>query len=178
MTANTHSDASESLRPIHDSDALRDHDEIPYHETVDTVPEEVVDQMDGLPDLAAVGVTNEAGDVLLRRLTETCSWKLPAASVAPDEDFAAAIRTQILATIGLSVDLTGVAGVWEVTVESEDGDRSASRTFVVFEGRVTDGVYDLDAVTPTGDDPVEDVDWFEELPGDADELPGTDLFFG
>jgi hypothetical protein len=175
MTANSPSDASETLAPVTDADALRDREDVPVHENVDTVPEEVVDQMGDLPDLASVGITNDDGEVLLRRLTETCSWKIPMASVAPDEDFAAAIRVQVLSTIGLSVELASVAGVWEITVQSADGERTAARTFVVFEGRVTDDDYDLDAATPAGD-PVEAADWFDDLPEGADDVPGTDQF--
>ena len=175
MTANTHSDASETLAPITDADALRNREDVSVHENVDTVPGEVVDQLAEMPDLASVGITNDDGQVLLRRLTETCSWKVPTASVAPDEDFAAAIRVQVLETIGLTVELPSVAGVWDITVQAADGERTASRTFVVFEGTVTDDDYDLDDATPAGD-PVVAADWFDALPEGADEVPGTDLF--
>jgi hypothetical protein len=175
MTANTHSDASETLEPITNIDALREDDGVSFHEKIDTAPEDVVDQMAELPDLASVGITNDDGQVLLRQLTETCSWKIPTASVAPEEDFVSAIRVQVLETLGLSVALPSIAGVWEITVRTEAGERSATRTFVVFEGTVTDDNYDLDEATPTGD-PVDAADWFDELPDRADEVPGTDLF--
>lgn len=178
MTANAHGDAPPTaLAPLTDVDALRDRDDVAFHETVDTVPVEVVDQMADLPDLASVGITNDGGEVLLRRLTETCSWKIPSASVAPDADFVAAIRDQISETIGLTVAIESVVGVWDITVQTEDGERTASRAFVVFEAAVTDGDYDLDDATPAGD-PVEEATWFDALPDGAEEVPGTDLFFG
>jgi ADP-ribose pyrophosphatase YjhB (NUDIX family) len=176
MTTDAHGDGpSNPVEPITDTDALRDRDDVPYHEPVDIVPEEVVDRMDDLPDLASVGITNDDG-VLLRRLTETCSWKIPTASVAPEEDFTAAIRDHVSETVGLTVELVSVAGVWDVTVETEGGNHSATRTFVVFEGAVPSGDDDLDAVRPA-EEPVEAADWFDELPDGADEIPGTDRFF-
>lgn len=134
MTANTHTDTSPNkLEPITDTDALRNRDDVSYHENVDTVSEEVVARMTDLPDLASVGTTNDGGQVLFRRLTEDCSWKVPTASVACSEDFAGAICGQVSEAIGLSVDLVSIAGVWNVTVETEDGNQSATRTFVAFE---------------------------------------------
>jgi hypothetical protein len=172
MTADT--PATEPLAPIYSIDSLPA--AVPVHEPVDTVPDAVVDQMAALPDLASVGITNDDGEVLLRRLTETCSWKIPTASVASDEDFVAAIDDQIPATIGLAVDIESVRGVWDVTVQTEDNSASAARTFVVFEGASPTGEFDLAGATPTGD-AVEEAAWFETLPDDADEVPGTALFF-
>ena len=176
MPSQPRGDASvTTLEPITDHETLREYDGVPYHEESDVVDAEIVDFQADAPDLAAVGVTNDDRQVLLRRLTETCSWKLPVASVAPDEDYAAAIRDQIPETIGLTVALETVAGVWDLHVRTEDGEQTASRAFVVFGGTSLDG-YDLDAATPEGDG-VEDAGWFDALPEDADRVPGTDLFF-
>jgi len=163
--------------PIVDYESLRDNDDVRYEEERDVVDAQVVDQVADLPDMAGVGITNDDGDLLFRRLTDTCSWKIPVANVDADEDFAAAIREHVRETIGFALELDGVASVWEITVETEDGERSASRAFVVFGGSPASREYDLSGVTPEGE-PVEDADWFDDLPDDGDEIPGTELFLG
>ncbi len=175
MTPQPHNDASvTALEPITDHDSLRDHDGVPYHEKTDVVEAEIVEFQADAPDLAAVGITNEDGDTLLRRLTDTCSWKLPVAAVAADEDYVATIRDHIAETLGLAVDIERVAGVWDIHLRTDDGEMSGSRAFVVFEAFPTAGD-DLDAATPEGEG-VEAADWFDELPEEADVVPGTDLF--
>lgn len=170
MTANT--TPASALEPLTDLDALRDRD-VPFHREEDTVPGAVVDDVADLPDLAPVGVTNDSGELLLRRLTETCDWKLPTASVAPGEDFVVAAREHLSETLDFRVDL-GLVGVWELHLTATEGDRTATRAFVVFEGSPVDGSYDLD--TAAAADPVEEAGWFADLPENADELPGTDRF--
>lgn len=162
-----------TLEPLTDLDRLRDREDVPFHREEDTVPGAVVGDVADLPDLASVGVTNGRGELLLRRLTDTCSWKLPTASVAPGEDFVAAAREHVPETLGFRVDLA-LAGVWEVDLTAAEGDRTATRAFVVFEGSPADGAYDIDTAAAT--DPVEEAGWFAELPEDADELPGTGRF--
>ena len=162
-----------TLEPLTDLDRLRDRDDVPFHREEDTVPGTVVDDVADLPDLASVGIRNDRGEVLLRRLTDTCRWKLPTASVASGEDFVAAAREHVPETLGLRVDLT-LAGVWEVHLTATDGDRTATRAFVVFEGPPVDGAYEVDTAAAT--DPVEEAGWFAELPEDADEIPGTHRF--
>ena len=126
-------------------------------------------------DMSAVGITNGDGDLLLRRLTDTCAWKLPVATIGPDEDFAAAITDHVHETIGFDLELDGIAGVWDVTVQTEDGSRSASRAFVTFSATPASDTYDLDAVSPAGD-PVAEADWFEALPDNSQAIPGTEEF--
>lgn len=162
-----------TLEPLTDTDRLRGRDGVPFHREEDTVPEAVVDDVADLPDLGSVGVTNDRGELLLRRLTDTCSWKLPTASVGPDEDFVAVAREHVPETLGIRVDLT-LVGVWEIHLTAAAGDRTATRAFVVFEGLPVDGEYDIDTGAAT--EPVEEAGWFAELPEDADELPGTDRF--
>lgn len=72
-------------------------------------------------------------------------------------------------------DETDVAGVWDVTVRTEDGTQSASRAFVTSGATPSSGVYDLDAVTPAGE-PAVAADWFEALPDNSQAIPGTEEF--
>ncbi|WP_018258470.1 hypothetical protein [Halomicrobium katesii] len=105
MTTDT---PSPEIEPIVDYERLSADDTVPYHEQRDVVDRAVVDRMRDLPDLACVGITNPAGELLLRQQTDTCSWKIPVESVTPDEAFTTAIE-----------------GVWQITVETDDGERTA-----------------------------------------------------
>jgi len=174
MTTNATETPLHELEPLTDVDRLRHRDDVPFHRKKDAVPATVVDEVADLPDLASVGITNEEGELLCRRLTETCSWKIPTESVAPGEDFAAAIREHVPETLGFRVELDALVGVWEVHLTAADGDRTATRTFVTVEGSPADARYEVNPVA--AEDPVEEVGWFAELPEDADPLPGTDHF--
>jgi hypothetical protein len=173
-TADTDS-ATTTLGPILDHESLRDRDAVPFHEDRDVVDAEVIDQLQSMDDLAGVGITNDDGDLLFRRLTDTCSWKIPVATVDPEEDFAAEIVEHVRETIGFSLELDGIAGVWDIRLRTADGERTASRAFVTFSASPAAGHYDLAAATPAGE-PVEAAGWFGDLPSEADEIPGTGVF--
>ncbi|MFC4247307.1 hypothetical protein ACFOZ7_09900 [Natribaculum luteum] len=177
MTSHHPGDESPSTitEPIVDYESLRTRDDVAFHEQTDVVDEEIVDEVAALADLAGVGITNHDGDLLFRRLTDTCSWKIPVAPVDPEADFATAIAEHVRETIGFAVELDGIEGVWDVRVQTADGEKTASRGFVTFSASTVSGSYDLTAATPQGD-PVEDAAWFDELPAGADEIPGTELF--
>ncbi|WP_121743733.1 NUDIX hydrolase [Natronorubrum halophilum] len=177
MTSHHAGDASSptAIEPIIDHESLRERDDVPFHEETDVVDAEIVEQVAALADLAGVGITNRDGEVLLRRLTDTCSWKIPVAPVGPEEDFATAIAAHISKTIGLAVALDAIEGVWDISVRTDNGTQTASRAFVIFSASAVSGTDDLEAATPEGD-AVEAADWFDELPDGADEIPGTGLF--
>lgn len=143
-----------------------------FHEETDTAPAEAVDSLADLADVAAVGIEHD-GEVLLRRLTETCAWKLPVATVADGEDYVRAIREQVQGALG-PVEVRTVEGVWRVRVRAADADRTAARTFVVFRGTLAEHV-DPGAI-PVPADGVHDAGWFDALPEDAETVPGTDRF--
>lgn len=91
MTQSHTEEASPGVISIVDHESLRNNSYIPFHEDHDVVDESVVEQVAELGDLAAVGITNPDGDLLLRRATETCSWRIPVETVDPTDDYAAAI---------------------------------------------------------------------------------------
>ena len=158
---------------VTDPESLRDRDDVTVHEQTDTVPAEVVSQMADLGDMSSAAITNPDGQVLFRRETETCSWKLPVVAVTSGDDYAAELQSHVRETIGFDLDLTDVVGLWDITVQTEDESQTATRTFVTFAAEPVSGNYDLDEATPTGD-PVEEAGWFDELPEDADVIPGTE----
>ena len=172
-----HDSQHDSIGPIVDHEELRGRDDVPYHDETDVADADTVEWMADAADMAAVGVTNDDGDLLLQQLTETCAWKLPVQTVDPGADFAAVITDHVRETIGFDLALDRVAGVWDVTVRTEDGTQSASRAFVTFGATPASGSYDLDAVSPAGES-VEAADWFEALPDNSQAIPGTESFLG
>lgn len=160
-------DTAPGVEPITDHESLRGR--VPFHEETDVAPAETVESLAAAEDMAIVGITNDAGEVLFRRLTPTCSWKLPVALVGESEEYAAAIREHVTETIG-GIDLRAVEGVWHVDARTEDGAAAASRTFVVFSGTLENETIQVPA------DGVEEAGWFDDRPEEASSLPGTDLF--
>ncbi len=163
------------IEPIVDHETLRDIEDIPFHDNTDTVDADIVAQVAELGDLAAVGITNPDGELLFRRATDTCSWKIPVTTVAPDDDFAGELRAHVRETIGFSLRLDDIVGVWDITVETEDGTQTASRAFVIFSATPESGHYDLADATPEAES-VEDAGWFSSPPEGADLIPGTEQF--
>ncbi|WP_135302609.1 NUDIX domain-containing protein [Haloarcula amylovorans] len=175
----TASPTDERSVPDHITDPESLRNDVPFHEESDVVDEEVIDQLDDLDDMAPVGVTNDDGEALVMRVTDDCRWKIPSSAVAPGEDYAEAARQWVETNTGLDVELDGVAGVWRYEVQSAGGDRTATRTFVVFGASPASG--DGGGELPTDDvDPAAaaaEAGWFRELPEGAEAVPGTDLFF-
>jgi hypothetical protein len=170
------SDAVESIRSLQ---TLRDRDDVPVHDDEDEVDRETLDAVADLDDLAVVGVTTDDGEVLLRRLTADCEWKLPVTDVAADEDYADAARRAVEDVVGIPVDLDAVEAAWHFEARLADGKRTATRTFVVFSASPASegtGLDDPPLDVPAEDAPA-DVGWFDVLPENAEAAPGTDLFF-
>ncbi|ADQ69434.1 hypothetical protein C499_12710 [Halogeometricum borinquense DSM 11551] len=161
---------STAIGPITDLDALRDAG-VPFFEETDTVEEAQFELLDNLDDLAPVGVVNEDGEVLVMRVSEDCTPKIPSAAVEPGEDYAAVAQQWVRQQAGIDVTLDGVEGVWTVTVRLEDEAREATRNFVVFAATPETG----DAAVHEGD--AFEADWYAELPDDAADVPGTNRFF-
>lgn len=70
---------------------------------------------------------------------DTCSWKISVESVPDDEEYGSAIVDQS-GRRSVSRSNSGDRGVWDVSVETEDGEQSASWGFVTFSGRPTSEV--------------------------------------
>jgi ADP-ribose pyrophosphatase YjhB (NUDIX family) len=176
MTAYTTDDSTDvpDIHAITDPSTLRD--EVPFHEDTDVVPEETFEAIRDADDMAPVGVTTDDGETLVMQVTDTCAWKIPSSSVAPEESFADAAREWVRTNTGLEIDIESVAGVWRLDVRLDGSDRTASQHFVVFEASpVSD-----DPAPPVpidgDDDRALDAGWFTDLPEDGARVPGTDLF--
>lgn len=179
MTTQPSESDSAAVESITDPESLRDRADVPFHEETDLVDEETLDVVADLDDVAVVGVTNESGEVLLRRLTEDCAWKLPVVPVPSGDNYADVARRTVEENTGLAVGIDALEAVWCYEARLENGDETATRYFVVFSASpASDG---SDADHPAASLPEEDrpagVGWFEELRDDAAEAPGTGLFF-
>ncbi len=160
------------LVPLTDPETLAGR-AVDFGRETDTVPEAVLEQVAAPEDMAAVAVECD-GRLLLRRLTETCSWKFPVATVGEDEEYVTALREQVRAAVG-PIELRRVVTVREITVRSETGNRTASRTFLTCSGRLEAGTSPEELPVPV--DGAHEVGWFETFPTAGDELPGTAVFF-
>lgn len=162
--------APTEIDAITDLETLRARSDVPVRRETDVVDRETLETVAELDNMAVTGVTDEAGAVLLMRVTETCGLKPPSASVAPGDDYAAAAREWVETQAGLEIALDAVEGVWDLEVRLEDGDRTARRSFVLLSAT---------PVTDPGDAEPEayHTGWYDELPEEAVEPPGSRLLF-
>lgn len=167
-----------AVESITNLESLCRRDDVPVHEERDVVDEATFDAVASLEDVAVVGVTNEDGEVLLRKLTDDCDWKLPLGVVSPGEDYAEVAREAVETVVEFRVTLDGIEGVWCYELRLENGERTTSRRFVVFSASPADGETDaaLAPIAPESEGPA-GVDWFDELPDGAAQAPGTRSFF-
>jgi hypothetical protein len=175
-TAST--DASTAIDSVVDPESLRDAD-VPFHEDSDIVDTETFETVADLGDLAPVGITNDDGEVLLLRVTDTCDRKVPTAAVEAEQAFGQAAVEWVDTCTGLEITLNGIVGVWSYEVRLEDSDRTASRTFVTFSGSLVEGESPRPVPTPdvSEDDAAVEAGWYDEMPEDAVPAPGTASFF-
>lgn len=168
--------ATTAVESITDPESLRGRDDVEFHEDTDVVDGETFDTVEDLDNVAVVGVTNADGEVLLRKLTEDCSRKLPILPVDSGEDYAEVARRAVEENTGLPIELDALEAAWYFEARLEDEERAATRYFVVFSASpATDGT-GVEADIPEERDAAA-VDWFDEVPDDAVEVPGTRLFF-
>lgn len=106
---------------------------------------------------------------MFRRLTDTCSRKISVAPIGPDDDFATATGVHVSETLGLTIELDEIAGVWEFRLRTEDGEQTPPWVFVIFDASSASGNNDLTATPPRK--PAGSTH-----PADADDIPGTELF--
>ncbi|MFB6236123.1 MAG: NUDIX hydrolase [Halopenitus sp.] len=169
-------DPSSVPESIRDPESLRATEGVPVEADADVVDADALEQIADLPDLAAVGLTNDRGEVLLRKFTPDSSWKLPCQAVEPDEDFVAAAETTLAEQVGPDAALATVTCCWSLEAHTADGERSTTRHFVVFRATPTADDPAMSATSPGGE-AVADAGWFEQPPADATQLPGTERFF-
>lgn len=177
MTSANTDDATNAspVEPLTDPESLREQPDVPFHEDTDVVDEETFETITDLDDMAPVGVTNDDGEVLVLRITETCRRKIPSAAVADGESFPTVAREWVEQHTGMTVELDGIEGVWVYEATLEGTDRTASRYFVVYSAHpVGETATEADA---NSEDLAAAIEWHTELPEEAAAVPGSALFF-
>lgn len=180
MTTEPPDETPESAVPesLTDPDALRDRDDVAFHEERDVVDEETFETVAELDDTAPVGVTNADGEVLLMRITADCRLKIPAAAVEPGDDYAETARRWVETNAGFAVAFDDIAGVWRYEVRVDGADRTATRQFVVFAASPAPGERGAGGPAEiSADREAVHAAWYDTLPDEAAEVPGTHRFF-
>lgn len=98
------------IETITDPSSLRERDDVQFHEDIETVDEETLETVAELDDMVVVGVTNADDEVLMRRWTADCSWKLPVQDLDECEDYTEAARRAVEVDLGLPITFEGSKG--------------------------------------------------------------------
>lgn len=153
--------------------------DVPVHVDTDTVEQEIVDTVSEMDDLAPTGIRRSDGSVLLMRVEDDCAWKIPSKAVGTDEPYGVAVKEWISEIAGLEIELEGVEGIWRIELTAEETGETATRHFVVFSASPNGSSQQssLSVMDVPADKQPADIGWFDELPDEAEEPPGTDLFF-
>ncbi|NEU58017.1 NUDIX hydrolase [Halorussus sp. MSC15.2] len=153
-----------------DPERLRDRADVPF-----TSEEAMHDDRDhcntDTAGRAVVGLTNDAGDVLLAVHKEESVAMLPHCGVEPGEDWAAVARGTVEITTDLPFELDGVEAVREIDHFAEGEDEPHATTYgVVFRASVAG---DPDTADPSHDENEHwDADWFDAVPENTPEGSG------
>ncbi|WP_137286203.1 NUDIX domain-containing protein [Halorussus salinisoli] len=129
---------------------------------------------------AVVGVTNDAGEVLLAVHREESVAMLPHGGVEPGDDWAAVARQTVEITTELPFEIDGVKVVREIDHFAKGEDEPHATTYgVVFHASLTGDPKSASAESPSHDDNEHwDADWFGEAPENTPEgfdLPEDDI---
>lgn len=150
---------------LHDPGALLDHDGVDGRTERHVDDPETFDYFADIAGLAAVGIRNAAGEVLL--FDSAHGWRLPYGAVDPGADWVTAAGQFAAALTGREVDVTGVERVTQLAHRHEnDTDRTTTTYDVVLRAGPVAG-------QPVVDDPSfgawtdPTVHWFESVPEDA-----------
>jgi len=164
-------DDEPTLDSLADPESLRDREEIPF--TDETAVHDDRDHCNAdIDGRAVVGVTNDAGGVLLAVHREEAVAMLPHGAVESGDDWLATARGKVEITTDLSFEIDGVEAVREIDHFAEGEDEPHATTYgVVFRASLADD--SADATDPgTDDNDHWDADWFGEVP---ETLPDGDL---
>lgn len=150
---------------LRDPATLREDPDVEFTETRTTDGQDAFDYFDGVAGLVAVGVTNDAGAVLL--MDSPHGWRLPYGHVDDGADWLA--RTAEIAETLTGVDATA-AEVLRVNRITHELRTDANRTATSF-----DAVVGTDPVDgePVAEDPTFgewtdlELGWFDDVPEDA-----------
>jgi hypothetical protein len=164
MTANTHRDGSPDDAPTDLSDpaTLRDDDAVAFRESTAVADAEHFENHAEWDGMAIVGVTDDAGRLLLLR-NEDDHAILPHRAVEPGDDYAAVAREATEEAVDLAVEIEAVERVRHVRYRlGDDESRRTERYDVLFHA-----VPRTDA-TPSSDRDCWRTVWADEAPENPD----------
>ncbi|WP_115865705.1 hypothetical protein [Halorussus litoreus] len=151
-----------------DPETLREHEDVPYTEKT-----RIRDDRDhcatDIEGRAIVGVTDDAGDVLLAVHEEAPVASLPHAAVESGDDWVAVARDAVETVTGVPFDIDGVEIVREIdhVVEGEDEPQVTTHN-VLFRASLAGDRARADDPSLDENDHW-DADWFGEVPDEAAE---------
>lgn len=146
-----------------DPESLRGRPSVPFREETRSLTRKEYESIaEEVASHAAVGITDDDGDVLLMN-DGSHGWTLVAVPVEPGEDWTAVAQREAEKLLGVAVDLERVELVRRVDFRREDDDGQRTTMYdVVFRASV-----DGDPVVEGADGPNEDspsLEWFDTVP--------------
>jgi nucleolar protein 56 len=158
-----------------DPETLLGREDVPVREDPEVVEHQHhFDLYEPIEGMAAVGVTNDDGEVLLLVDDDEGIALLPHGPVEPGEDWAAAATRVVEEQTGVAVEIDGPELVKRKYFSPEGDDDRQTTAFQVFlRASPIDGET-ATASSEDGGDGNWDVSWFDEVPVDADEADETE----
>ena len=148
-----------------DPSALREREDVEFQTERTVRDEDGFEYFSSVAGLAAVGITNEEGEVLL--MNSPHGWRLPYGPVDTNEDWATAARRIGAELTGVTVDVAGVERVAEIENRLEgDNDRETLTYDVIV--RIVPVTGEPISSDP-GFGPWDELElgWFDAVPDDA-----------
>jgi len=173
--SSTDADSNSTLDFLSDPGDLRDREEVRF-----THEEAVHDDRDhcnvDIEGRAVVGVTNDAGEVLLAVHKEEGVAMLPHGAVESDDDWIAVARRKGEITTELDFEIDGVEVVREIDHFAEGEDEPHATTYgVAFHASLAGATESVSASAETPSHPDNehwDAEWFNTVPGNTPEGSG------
>ncbi|AHZ23057.1 hypothetical protein E6P09_01815 [Haloferax mediterranei ATCC 33500] len=152
---------------LEDPEQLRDRENIAFHEETHIVGHEEFESCrDDLDSHVAVGVTNDASEVLLMD-DGSHGWTLTAFPAEPGDDWVATAREGVQSLIGVPVELDCPERVRRIDFQKEGTDQQTTIYNVVCRAVPVEGC-------PVASNPeldgeaLQDLRWFDEIPTECE----------
>lgn len=178
MTDNATQTDESTINSLADPEAVLDREDVLVEATTRTLDPEkfagLEERYDAIEGVVQMGLLDDEGRLLLQGWDGASAWAPPGGSVVPGQDWAAAARESMEALTGISVRITEIALVEELTFELAGGDDSFSAygvSFTVTSDRLPEEFLDdptFDAESPLAEEEMA-LGWFTEMPDDVNE---------
>lgn len=157
-------DIAEVVNPLTDPESLRDHPDVEFREERTVTQQTSFDYFASIDGLAAVGITNEEGAILL--MNSPHGWRLPYGPINPEEDWITGSQRIGENLTGVTITVSGVERVAKITHYIE-GSRHESITYdVIFRAVPLTGQPVASSPSFGPWDELE-LEWFDTVPEDA-----------